>query len=65
MNKMNDDNLIAACGLYCGFCRIYMNNGCQGCGTKPGSKCKIYECCRIKRGLTFCTECKEFLCDTI
>ena len=59
---------IAACGLYCGACRKYLNGKCPGCSIAsdtPDSsqptpryfyKCKIRQCCRSK-GYKTCAEC--------
>ena len=64
----SDDSLATACGLFCGFCRFYMNDACKkdekcmGCGSESRAGCAIYKCCRVDKGLRFCTECEDFAC---
>ncbi len=48
---------IAACGLYCGACRKYLNGKCPGCRlNKKATWCKIRQCC-IEKGLHSCADC--------
>ena len=55
-----DENLIAACGLYCGACRRYLRGGCPGCrDNKKASWCKVRSCCR-DHGYRSCADCTEF-----
>ena len=59
---MSNSSLATPCLLYCGSCRYYMNKECKGCGSKDRLGCNIFECCREKKGLAFCTKCNEFPC---
>jgi hypothetical protein len=59
---MEGDTLATPCGLYCGFCRFYMNGDCRGCGSEDRRDCQLYQCCRVEKGLRFCTECEAFAC---
>ncbi|MFX0096524.1 MAG: DUF3795 domain-containing protein [Candidatus Hodarchaeota archaeon] len=59
---MSGDSLATPCGLYCGFCRFYMNQECRGCGSPDRLDCNILKCCRGDKNLQFCTECEDFLC---
>jgi hypothetical protein len=64
-NKMRSDvkdiNMVAACGLYCGECRVYLEGKCEGCScnTKAEKWCKVKNCCK-DNGYRSCAECKEF-----
>lgn len=50
-------DLIAACGLYCGACKSYINGKCPGCreNTKA-SWCKTRQCC-IENNIQSCADC--------
>ena len=54
--------LATPCGLFCGFCRYYMNEECGGCGSADREGCTIRTCCRVEKHLHFCTECEDFPC---
>lgn len=58
---MKVDPLATPCGLYCGFCRYYMNQGCKGCDGPERKDCEIRRCVSEKR-IRFCTECEDFAC---
>lgn len=72
MNKfkfnLQNKDLIAPCGLYCGECSAFQDGSCGGCISRKGlclkytKICKIYSCCVDKKGLRVCSECKEFPC---
>jgi hypothetical protein len=72
MNKLKfnlqNESLIAPCGLYCGECSGFQDGRCGGCISRKGlclkytEICKIYSCCVDKRGLRVCSECEEFPC---
>ncbi len=48
---------IAACGLYCGACRKYLNGKCPGCRqNEKATWCKIRQCC-IEKGFHSCADC--------
>lgn len=57
--SVNPD-LVAFCGLYCGACKSYLNEKCQGCheNTKA-SWCTVRTCCREKN-ISSCAECAEY-----
>jgi hypothetical protein len=57
--------LATPCGLYCGSCRYYLGKECRGCGSEDREGCNLFACCRVKKGLRFCTECEEFPCDAL
>ena len=62
---MEFDSLATACGLYCGFCRFYMDEECKGCSSVNRADCTLYKCCRLDRKLRFCTECDDFPCSEL
>lgn len=48
---------IAACGLYCGACRKYLNEKCLGCQqNNKATWCGIRQCC-IEKKLYSCADC--------
>ena len=50
---------IAACGLYCGACKKFLNRKCPGCKeNEKASWCKIRKCCQEK-DLHTCAECDK------
>ena len=50
---------IAACGLYCGACKKFLNGKCPGCKENgKASWCKIRKCCQEK-GFHTCAECDK------
>jgi hypothetical protein len=55
-----DQNLIAACGLYCGACSKYLQERCPGCRANDRAKwCSVRSCC-LQRGYQSCADCTEF-----
>lgn len=57
---INDKNLIAYCGLYCGSCKRYLKESCPGCQKNDKATwCKIRKCC-IDNGYLSCADCQEF-----
>ena len=55
----NNSQQIAACGLYCGACKKFLNRKCPGCKeNEKASWCKIRKCCQEK-GLHTCAECDK------
>lgn len=68
MLKLDDQNLIAPCGLYCGECLGFQDRRCNGCLSRKGlclkySKiCQIYDCCVNEKKFRFCYECDSFPC---
>ena len=61
--KMKDITInpqqIAACGLYCGACKKFLNEKCPGCKeNEKASWCKIRKCCQEK-GFHTCAECDK------
>ena len=63
---MVNENLVAACGLYCGWCPFYLVGceefKCGGCWSRD--KCAIRDCAKEK-GLKICTYCQEFPCQKL
>jgi hypothetical protein len=61
--KSMKKNLVAPCGLYCGWCPFYVMGSkeftCKGCWSRE--KCEIRDCAKNK-GLELCTFCEEFPC---
>ena len=58
---INDSNLVACCGLYCGVCKKYREEKCPGC--KENNKagwCKTRTCC-IDNKYSSCADCKTYL----
>lgn len=56
---VDDPLLIAACGLYCGACKAYLQEKCPGC--KDNGKatwCEIRKCCQENRYAS-CAECGQ------
>ena len=50
---------IAACGLYCGACKKFLNGKCPGCKkNEKASWCKIRKCCQEK-GFHTCANCDK------
>ena len=58
---MANESLVAACGLYCGACRAYLNNKCPGCknNVKAEKWCKVKICCK-ENNFKSCADCKMF-----
>ena len=55
----NDPQTIAACGLYCGACRKFLNGKCPGCkDNEKASWCKIRKCC-LGKSFHTCAECDK------
>ena len=49
--------LIAACGLYCGACRSYLNGKCPGCAkNEKATWCAVRKCCAEKT-IKHCDAC--------
>ena len=42
-----------------------MNEECRGCGSIDREECAIYGCCRVEKGLQFCSECDDFPCEEL
>lgn len=55
----SNEQLIAACGLYCGACRKYLSEKCPGCRpNERASWCKIRRCV-LKNGIHSCAGCTK------
>ena len=55
----NSPQQIAACGLYCGACKKFLDGKCPGCKeNEKASWCKIRKCCQEK-GFHTCAECDK------
>lgn len=60
MNSMARQELVAACGLYCGECHRYKKGKCPGCADNvKASWCKV-RTCTAERGYRTCAECRDF-----
>jgi len=76
---MNDINLAAPCGMYCGACRSYLilkknlfeekgrKNGCKGCRIRNKNCSFIKRDCALirKNEINFCYECDSFPCSNL
>lgn len=52
--------LVAACGLYCGACRQYLQEKCPGCrANAKATWCKTRSCNLAAEQKT-CAECKQY-----
>ena len=48
---------VAACGLYCGTCRRFLNGKCPGCANNDKATwCSVRNCCK-EHGWMSCAEC--------
>jgi hypothetical protein len=57
---VNDVNMIAYCGLYCGACPAYLKGKCPGCAeNSKASWCQIRTCCMANHYKS-CADCKEY-----
>lgn len=58
---MNENVIIANCGLVCSECGMYTKGKCKGCfGGKPmNSNCKIKQCTKEHQYST-CADCQQF-----
>jgi hypothetical protein len=57
---VQNTNLIAYCGLYCGSCKSYLKEKCPGClENSKASWCKVRSC-NIEHGFKSCADCSEF-----
>lgn len=61
MNKqiIADESLVAYCGLYCGECKVYLQDKCKGCkeNLKADKWCKVKKCCENNLYKN-CADCK-------
>jgi len=60
--EMTEKLLTPPCGLYCGFCPLYIRKECEGCGNGERAECELYQCARGKE-LEFCSLCSNFPCE--
>jgi hypothetical protein len=52
--------LVAYCGLFCGACKRYINEKCEGCHDNiKATWCKVRACC-IEKKISCCADCDEF-----
>ncbi len=57
---VQDKNLVARCGLYCGACGSYLKGRCAGCHENAKATwCKVRSCCS-EHQYASCADCKEF-----
>ena len=64
-----ETRLLAPCGMYCGFCRVYNKETapyCSGCFSQKGhqfwGECKLYACA-TQHNVQHCGLCDDFPCD--
>lgn len=57
-----DGNLVGKCGIYCGYCRLYLVKKCNGCSGEEHD-CPYLKCLDSDKELNCCGECLEFPCD--
>ena len=66
--KSLDPDLLGPCMLYCGYCGVYQNGKCEGCGSmtrKLEKRGKVFcgmRKCASRKGVTMCAECKDYPC---
>lgn len=59
MPILNDEKLVAACGLYCGSCRKYQKGKCPGCSkNEKATWCQVKSCCQEK-SIQSCAGCEQ------
>jgi hypothetical protein len=57
---IQDKNLVAYCGLYCGGCKRFLAEKCPGCRKNEKAKwCGVRTCC-MDQDLGNCAECRTF-----
>jgi len=60
--------LAAKCGINCGECSYKDKFGCPGCQKANGKifwgECRLAKCV-IDKGLNYCYECDDFVCDLL
>ncbi len=57
---VEDKNLVAKCGLYCGACPRYLKEKCDGCAAnQKASWCSLRTCCMDKE-IPSCADCSDF-----
>ena len=55
-----DVDLVAYCGLYCGACRQYLREKCNGCRENDKATwCKVRSC-GMTKAIATCADCDEF-----
>lgn len=68
MDKIEENKLIAPCGMNCALCQAYQGKGlkCMGCGNetlrKSCQNCTILKCGNKKQ---FCFECVNYPCSRL
>ena len=64
---VNDKGMVAACGLYCGACKVFLKDSCPGCNEDDAKKhsmsgwhkrCPVRSCCRAD-GVSSCAGCQK------
>jgi hypothetical protein len=57
---VQNTELVAYCGLYCGACKSYQKEKCPGCHENSrASWCKV-RLCNIEHNFRSCADCTEF-----
>jgi hypothetical protein len=60
--EIGEVELVPPCGMYCGSCKFYLAEKCEGCKKIRKEICPIWKCAE-ERGVRFCGECQDFPCD--
>lgn len=58
---INDENMVAYCGLYCAACGKFQKGSCPGCAkNEKATWCEIRKC-NMSKGYKSCADCTEYL----
>lgn len=57
---INDTNLIAYCGLYCGACGSYLKGKCPGCNENNKATWCAIRSCNIENNFKSCADCTTY-----
>lgn len=57
---VENQDMIAKCGLYCNACGKYLKGKCDGCASNhKASWCKLRTCC-LEKKIASCADCTEY-----
>ncbi len=57
-----NEKLVSSCGFYCGACKSYLKQKCQGCDSNNNywaRNCKVKSCCKENNYRT-CVDCSRY-----